>query len=74
MGLYTFMPKRVAVRSQLTGVGSLLLHVRPEIELRLLALVAGAFTHEALVRIEKCPVNSIFLAVIWGLAVSGYCF
>lgn len=48
MGLYTCMPKHVAVRSQLTGVGSLLLHVRPEIELRLLALVAGAFT-EALV-------------------------
>lgn len=41
--------KHVAVRSPLTGVGSLLLHVRPEIELRLLALVAGAFTHEALV-------------------------
>lgn len=38
----TCIPNHVAVRSQLTEVGSLLLHVKPEIELRLLALVAGA--------------------------------
>lgn len=43
------IPKHVAVRSQLTEVGSLLLHIKPEIKLRLLALVAGAFIHKALV-------------------------